>query len=234
MPEENKNNQEKSNKQKYLRNWFAYSCCVIVRKIVTVMAFYGAFALTLRYFDILPRCDSELSISSILIVASLLLFFLFHRRNDFFTDLTLNNIKWRTIARLPWSSTFAGTTRHSLFAKRLQQRLFIRLVLIARYQSRRLVFQAFRRLLYQQLRVLFRAFAVDYLKHEFMFGIQRNMIPVIAATSISRIVCVAMLFLLCDETPLLVELNLFGVGGKSRRVRRGVFRRDRLRVGYNN
>jgi hypothetical protein len=42
--------------------------------------------------------------------------------------------------------------------------------------------------LYQQFRVLFRSFAVDDFQHEFVFGIQRNVIPVVATPRVSRIV----------------------------------------------
>jgi len=56
------------------------------------------------------------------------------------------------------------------------------------------------------------------------------MIPVVAATSISRIVCVAIFFLLVHKVPLLVELDFFRVGGKKPPILRGVFRSVRLQV----
>ena len=59
------------------------------------------------------------------------------------------------------------------------------------------------------------------------------MIPVVAATSIRRIILVAMLFFLVHEVPFLVVLNLFGVGGKKPRVRRGVIRRVCQQAEYN-
>ena len=135
-----------------------------------------------------------------------------------------------TITRSLRSPTLARPLRHTFFAERLQDRLFVRLVFIARHQARRLVFQAFRRLAYQLLRVLFRAFAIDDLQYEFVFRIECDVIPVIAATSVSRIVFVAVFLFLLHEVPLLDELDFFGVGGKSPRVRRGVFRRVRLPV----
>jgi len=122
-------------------------------------------------------------------------------------------------------------------AKRFEDRLFIHSPFVARDQSRSLVFQAFRRVLHQQVRVLFRSFAVDDFQHKFMLGVNGNMIPVVAASGVSPqkglLVFVAMLFLLVNEVPLLVELNLVGVGGKNQPTRCEVLRRVRLRVAYS-
>ena len=117
--------------------------------------------------------------------------------------------------------------------ERFQNRLFIRFVFVTGNQSWSLVFQAFRRVAYQQLRVLFRAFAVDDFQHEFVFGVNANVIPIVAAAHISGIVFVAMLFLFLDEVPLLVELNLLRVRGKNRPTRRGVLRRVHRQVACN-
>ena len=57
------------------------------------------------------------------------------------------------------------------------------------------------------------------------------MIPVVAATSVSRIIFVAIFFLFFDEVPLFVELNLLGLRGKKPRVRRVTVRHVRPQAG---
>jgi len=134
------------------------------------------------------------------------------------------------------TTAFSRRQRSRALAKRLQNRLLIRFPLVARHQSRRLIFQDFRRFSYQQFRVLFGAFAINDYQHEFVLGIERNVIPVVAGANVNRrdCVCVAMLFLFEHEVPLLVELNFFGLWGKKPRVLRGVARHARLRGSYND
>ena len=146
----------------------------------------------------------------------------------------IDQILRRTVTRLLGSSTFACTTRHSLLTKRLKNCLFIWLILITRDQSRWLVFQASRRILYQPFCILFRSLAIDHCKHEFVFGIQGNVIPVVATACIIRIVCVAVFLFFSYKVPFLVELYLFGLRGKKPRVRREVVRHVRLQVWYND
>jgi len=133
--------------------------------------------------------------------------------------------------RLPRSSATEPPFRPALDTERLKNRLFVGRILITRDQSRRLVIQASRRILYQLLRVLDRPLAIDDIQHEFVFGIQRDMIPVVAATSISRIVFVAIPFFL--QSPIFVELNLFRLWGKKRRVRRVTVRHVDRQAGYD-
>ena len=78
-----------------------------------------------------------------------------------------------------------------------------------------------------------RQVTVDYLQHEFALGIQCNVIPVVAATSVSGIVFGALFFLLVNEVPLLAELYFRGGGGKTPRVHRGLPRRVRPQVACN-
>ncbi len=59
------------------------------------------------------------------------------------------------------------------------------------------------------------------------------MVPVVAATRISRIVCVAVFLFLLHEVPLFVELDLLGVRGKTRPARHGVFRNALRQVACN-
>ena len=136
----------------------------------------------------------------------------------------LHQVRLGAITWFLRSPTFTGKTRHSLFPKRLKNGLLIRRIFISRDQSRRLELQASCRILYQPFCVRLRPFSIDDFKDKFVFGIQGNGIPVVAATSVSRIAFVAMFFLLEYEVPLFVELNLLGVGGKTPRVRRGVVR----------
>ena len=135
--------------------------------------------------------------------------------------------------RLSRSSTLERPSHRTLFPKRLKNGLFIRLVFITRDQSRRLVIQASRRILYQLFRIFDCPFAVDDIQHQFVFGIQGDMIPVVAATSVSRIIFVAILFFFSYEVPLFVELNLFRLWGKKRRVRRVTVRHVDRQAGYD-
>ncbi len=128
------------------------------------------------------------------------------------------------------SPGFSGAFRCSLNSKRFQNCFLIRFVFIACDEPGNPVLQAFGGSLDQQFRVGFRAFAVDDFKHKFVFGIQRNVIPVVAAACVSRISCVAMLLFFSHEVPLFVELNLLRCGGKIPQVRREVFRHVRPRV----
>jgi len=142
-----------------------------------------------------------------------------------FVNRRIDQILARLVSRSLRTATFAGSLGSSFDSKGFQNRLLVRLVFVARDQPRSLVFQAFRRVLHQQVRVLFRPFAVDDFQHKFMLGVQRNMIPVVTASGIIRIFFVAMLLLLVNEVPLLVELNLVGVGGKNQPTRREGLRR---------
>ncbi len=56
---------------------------------------------------------------------------------------------------------------------------------------------------------------MDDLQDELVLGVQRDVIPVIATSRISRIVFVAIFLFLSDEAPFFVVLvDLLGVGGK--------------------
>ena len=134
------------------------------------------------------------------------------------------------------TTAFSRRQRSRALAKRLQNRLLIGFPLVARHQSRRLIFQDFRRFSHQQFRVLFGAFAIHDHQHKFVLGIERNVIPVIAVANFNHMVCVcvAMLFLFEHEVPLLVERDFFGLRGKKPRVLRGVVPHVRQRVSYND
>jgi len=149
-------------------------------------------------------------------------------------DRGINQLPFRTITRSSGTPTSSCAFGDSFFAECFKNRLDIRSPFIARYQSWRLEIQTFRRFSYQQFRVFFRAFAVDDFQHEFMFGIQGDVIPIVAASRVSRIVFVTVFLLFSYKVPLFVELNLLGVRGKKQRVPREVFRRVPRRVLCND
>ena len=150
-----------------------------------------------------------------------------------FVDRRIDQVRRRTITWAFRTPSFSRAFWQPLLAERLQDGLFVGMVFIARDQSWRLVLQAFRCIFHQQFRVFFRSFAVDHFEHEFVFGVQGSVIPVVAAAGISRIGFVAIFLLLQNEVPFFVELYLGCVGGKFRRVRRGVLRHVSRRVGCN-
>ena len=127
------------------------------------------------------------------------------------------------------TTTQSRRRRNMSLTERFEDRLFVGLVFVTGDQTWNLVFQPFRRVLNQQFRILFRAFAVDHFQHKFVFGIKGNVIPIVTASGIRRIVFVAMFLFFPNEVPLLVELNLFRVRGTvllkmGQQVRREVVR----------
>lgn len=135
-------------------------------------------------------------------------------------DRRINEVLRRNVKRSPRTARQTGRRRNVMFAERLQDRSFIRFPLVAGDQPGSLEIQAFGRVLDKCFRIVFRPLAVDDFQYEFVFGIQRDVIPIVAATSVRRIISVAIFLFLFDEVPLLVELNLFRLGGKAPRVRR--------------
>jgi hypothetical protein len=71
------------------------------------------------------------------------------------------------------------------------------------------------------LGVLGRAGAGDDGQDQAMLGIVGDEVPPVSLVVIGRVVGVAVLLLLGDERPLLIELNFAGLGGKRPRARRG-------------
>ena len=51
-----------------------------------------------------------------------------------------------------------------------------------------------------------------------MLGVEGHVVPVVAAVGVVGVVGVAVLLLLVDEGPLLIELDLAGLGGKSHQL----------------
>ncbi len=66
----------------------------------------------------------------------------------------------------------------------------------------------------------------DHRQDESAFGVKGDEVPCVAAVGVVGIVRVAILLLLADERPFLIDLDLAGLGGKSPRVRRGRAGRD--------
>lgn len=127
------------------------------------------------------------------------------------------------------STAFSCWMRQILLSEGLKNCLPVRLVFVAGNQPRRFELQAVSRFLYQLFCICFRAFAVDHFQHKFVFGIKGNVIPIVTASGIRRIVFVAMFLFFPNEVPLLVELNLFRVRGTvllkmGQQVRREVVR----------
>ncbi len=134
-------------------------------------------------------------------------------------DRRIDQSFFRTINSPLRSSGPSRAFRRPSFAERLQNRLFVRLVLVARNQTRTPEIQSPSRFPYQQFRILLRPLAVDDLQDEFVFGVQGDMVPVVAASGVSRIVFVAIFLFLFHEVPVrqetqFVELDFLRPGGK--------------------
>ena len=68
----------------------------------------------------------------------------------------------------------------------------------------------------------------DHPQDELVLGVERNMIPIVAAMIVIGVRRVAVLLLLVDEGPFLIELDFAGIGGKRPPTRRGrLWRADR-------
>lgn len=142
-----------------------------------------------------------------------------------FMNRRINKAWLRSVTRSSRTSSTSSPFGHSFLTERLQNRFFVRLVPVARHQSRNTEFQALSRSSDQQFRIRLRSLAVDDLQHELVLGIQGDVVPIVTASGVSRIVFVAVFLFLFHEVPLLVELNLLRFGGKRQRVHHGVVRR---------
>ena len=137
-----------------------------------------------------------------------------------FMDCRINQIDRRDEKGGSRTTRQTRRFRDMPFTERLQNRIPVRFIFVTCYQSRNLGIQAPSRFLYQKYSLLFRPFAIDHFQHELVFGIKGDVIPIVTATPISRVVFVAIFLLLFDEAPFLVELNFLGVRGKKQRVHR--------------
>ena len=140
-----------------------------------------------------------------------------------FTNHRVDQVRPRMVRRGSWPAAFSVVFRLVFFAERQQNRLFIRLAFVAGDKPRNTVFQAFCRLSQQKQRIFVCLFSADDLKYEPMLGIQRHVIPAVAAAGVNRDTFVAAVSLLFpDEAPLFVELDFLGLRGKNRHIRREV------------
>lgn len=153
--------------------------------------------------------------------------------HPFFVNGRVDQSRLRTPSRASRPTAFPGAARLAFFAERFEDRLFIRLVLVAGDKPRTPVFQAFRRFSHQTPCVFNRPFAADDLQHEFILGVQRHVVPAVAATGVGRVRVVTVFLFFFDEFPLFVELNFLGFRGKNRPIRREVFRYIPRRVSSN-
>src|SRR5262249_51631802 len=72
-----------------------------------------------------------------------------------------------------------------------------------------------------RLAVLLRPRPGDHRQDQAVLRVVGDVVPVIPAVVVGRIAGVAVLLLLADEGPLLIELDLAGTGGKRPPTRRG-------------
>src|SRR6185437_14322587 len=76
-----------------------------------------------------------------------------------------------------------------------------------------------------RMAILFGPRPGDHRQGQPVLRVVGDVIPVVPAVIVGRAVGIAVLLLLADEGPLLIELDLAGTGGKSPRARRGRPRR---------
>jgi hypothetical protein len=94
-------------------------------------------------------------------------------------------------------------------------------VLVAGHQFRRITAELLTDLADDCIGVFPRSRPGDHSQDELVLGVERNMIPVVAEVIVIGVRGVAVLLLLVDERPFLIELDFAGIGGKRPPTRRG-------------
>src|SRR5580658_2319714 len=103
-----------------------------------------------------------------------------------------------------------------------KDRRFVGRILVRGHQVHQAATRPRTEVLDQLLGLILCAFAGDHTHYQTVFRIEGHMIPVVAVLSVSGFLRVAVLLLLADEGPLLVELHLTSPRGKKPRLRRGL------------
>ena len=114
-------------------------------------------------------------------------------------------------ARLAHFSCMFG---HDFDAIGLQDCVRISCIFVGRGEVYHTTDGALLEIVHQVLDVFFDPFAWNYTHDQLVLGVQRNRVPVIAESPIIRIIGVTVFFLLADEGPFFVELDLAGLRGK--------------------
>ena len=127
---------------------------------------------------------------------------------------------WRNTARTFRPATFACPLRLNLSPISLQNRPFIRLILIRCNQIHNTTISSFLKIKDQFLNVFRCTFARDNAYYQTVLWIISYMIPVIALLTVSRVMVITAFLLLAYKGPFLIELNLDGLWGKRQPVHR--------------
>ena len=122
--------------------------------------------------------------------------------------------------RLP--TAVAAAPGLDLLTVDLQDGLRVGGVFVAGHQLHHAAFGPLMKIFDEKLRVFLGALAHHGTHDQAMLRVQDDVVPALALLIVVRIAAVAVLFLLADERPLFVELDLARLGGKRPRVRRGV------------
>jgi hypothetical protein len=122
--------------------------------------------------------------------------------------------RWRHHLRLHLASRLARRRRLNLLAVGVQQRRLVRGILIAGHQIEHLASGPVLDLADQLLDALEVPGPWHHREHQPVLSIDRHVIPPIPSVVVGRVGGVTVGLLLEDERPLLVELDLAGLGGK--------------------
>jgi hypothetical protein len=135
------------------------------------------------------------------------------------------------LVRRPRTAPPSRPSRPHQFPVDFTDRLGVGRVLVTGHQAHQPSVRAPVEVLDQGLRQLCRAAADHDADDQAMLRVQGDMVPAVAAEEVVGMPLSAMLFLLADKGPLLVELDFIGPRGKKPRVHRGVVWRGRLPAG---
>jgi hypothetical protein len=114
------------------------------------------------------------------------------------------------------------------FAERLLDCRRVRRVLVAGHQLRRLATELLTHLVHDCIAVLPRSRPGNHRQDELVLGVEGDMVPIVAAVVVIGVRGIAVLLLLSDEGPFLVELDFACIGGKKPPTPRGwLWRADR-------
>jgi len=135
-------------------------------------------------------------------------------------------------ARTFGTATFTGRPWRDFCSISLQNRLFIRFILIRCNQIHNTTIGSFLKISHEFLNVFRCAFAGYNADYQTMLRIISYMVPVISLLTVSRIVVITMFFFLAHKSPFLVKLYLIGFWGKTLPTHRGALWRVCQLQGY--
>jgi len=141
-------------------------------------------------------------------------------------------LRWNT-SRTFGAARFACMRWCHFLAVSLQNRLFIRFILVRGNQIHRTTTGSFLKIHDKLANVFFSAFTGYNADYQAMFGVISHVIPIVSLLTVSRFCAITMFFFLAHKGPFLIKLHLIGSRGKTLPTHHEAPLRVRRRQGYN-